>query len=155
MRGNRMDNQEVYDIVHELIKILKLLKRKASNHAEDKCLNMSSYMILHLLKEEPKKTLTEISENLGLPNSTASVLVDKLVKEGLVDRVKDSTDRRKVIICLTDKAVHYAKEIKDAHIKSFSELLKYANNDELEGILSGLRILSRIIEGANNKSKLT
>ncbi|MBI6873632.1 MarR family winged helix-turn-helix transcriptional regulator [Clostridium aciditolerans] len=150
-----MDNQEVYDIAHEIIKILKLLKRKASNHVEGKCLNMSSYMILHLLKEEPKKTLTEISENLGLPNSTASVLVDKLVKEGLVDRVKDSADRRKVIICLTDKAVRYSKEIKDAHIKSFSDLLKRANNDELEDILSGLRILSRIIEEGDSKSKLT
>lgn len=148
-----MNNKEVYNIAHELIKILKLLKRKTVNHVDDKGLNISSHMILHLLKEEPKKTLTEISENLGLPNSTASVLVDKLVKEGLVDRVRDSDDRRKVVICLTDKAVEYEEKIKAAHLKSFNELFKSAKDDEIEEILSGLRILSRIIEGDDIKKQ--
>lgn len=149
-----MSDKEIYEIAHELMKILKLLKKKASGSVNCKGLNISSYMILHLLKEEPKKTLTEISENLGLPNSTASVLVDKLVKEGLVDRVRDSADRRKVIICLTDQALQQEKEIKDAHIKSFSKLLNYANSNELDDILNGLKILSRVIEGEDAKGRL-
>lgn len=150
-----MSDKEIYEIAHELMKILKLLKRKASGSVNCKGLNISSHMILHLLKEEPKKTLTEISENLGLPNSTASVLVDKLVKEGLVDRDRDSADRRKVIICLTDKALQQEKEIKDAHIKNFSKLLNYANSSELKDILNGLKVLARVIEGEDTKGKLT
>ncbi|MCT8978560.1 MarR family transcriptional regulator [Clostridium sp. CX1] len=142
-----MSKKEVYEIAQELIKVLKLLKRRTINNTDKKGLNISSYMILHLLKDEPRKTLTEISESLGLPNSTASVLVDKLVKEGLVDRIRDSDDRRRASICLTDKAEQYVEGIKVAHMENFGQIMRDASDSELEEILKGLRMLSRTIEG--------
>ncbi|WML37749.1 MarR family transcriptional regulator [Clostridium sp. OS1-26] len=90
-----------------------------------------------------------MSEKLGLPNSTASVLVEKLVKEGLVSRVRDSEDRRRVIICLTDKAEKFVEEMRESHIVAFGKLMKNATEKEIEDILNGFRTLSNIIERDN------
>ncbi|WML36780.1 hypothetical protein [Clostridium sp. OS1-26] len=52
-----MSKEKAYDIAHELIKVIKLLRRKTfdSSNNNNNNINLSSHMILHLLKDESKK----------------------------------------------------------------------------------------------------
>lgn len=141
-----MNNEKVYELIKELMLVFKLLNRKVSQKVHCKKINMTSIMILKQLSGGNQKTLTEISESLGLPNSTASVLVDKLVKQEMLSRVRDKDDRRKVLICITDKALELEEEIMEQFTEYLKELIKPASKEETDTILKGLEVLARVIE---------
>lgn len=66
--------------------------------------------ILAVLKRQQPCSLKRLCNILGISNSTCSVLVDKLVKSGIVSRIQDESDRRKVILTLTDEGEKSADE---------------------------------------------
>jgi len=141
-----MNNEKVYELITELIMLFKLLNRKMSHKLKDNKVNIASIMILQQVREGQHKTLTEIAENLGLPNSTTSVLVDKLVKQGILNRVRDEEDRRKVIIYATEKAAVEQQRISEQHIEYLKGLINPSNDEETETILKGLGVLVKVIE---------
>lgn len=146
-----MNDDKAYELVKELALLFKLLNRKMSHKVKDDNINMVSIMILHQVKEGQHKTLTEIAENLSLPNSTTSVLVDKLVKQEMLNKVRDQEDRRKVVIYATERAEEEKQRIKARHTESLRELINPSNKEETETILKGLRTLIKVIERENKK----
>jgi DNA-binding MarR family transcriptional regulator len=146
MKGIKMNDEKVYELIKELTMLFKLLNRKISHKVKDNKVNIASIMILQQVKEGQHKALTEIAENLGLPNSTTSVLVDKLVKQGILNRVRDEEDRRKVIIYATEKAALEEQRIREQHIEHLKKLISPSNDEETETILKGLEVLIKVIE---------
>ena len=60
--------------------------------------------ILFILWKEDALSLTEISERASLAKNTVTVIVDRMVAKGVLQRDADLHDRRQAIISLTDKA---------------------------------------------------
>lgn len=59
-----------------------------------------------------------LSEKTNVTENTTVAMINGMVAHGLVDRIRDTTDRRKIRICLTDRGsaleaelMHYAVEI--------------------------------------------
>ena len=46
----------------------------------------------------------ELCQRMGLANSTATDLIDRMERNGLLERVRDTPDRRVIRLRLTDKA---------------------------------------------------
>lgn len=61
------------------------------------------YWILQLLDDRSPRPLGEISEDHDIRLATASGLIDNLVGRGLVRRRTSETDRRIVLVSLTDR----------------------------------------------------
>lgn len=66
-------------------------------------LNISSAMMvaLHVIAVDGAKTMTELSEQLGLSTSAVSHLLQRLVEIGLIERREDPVDRRVRRVALT------------------------------------------------------
>lgn len=141
-----MSNDKVYEIIKEIESISKLMNKKISDNTECKKFTLSALMIMNQLKLGKVKTLTEISETLEIPNSTASVLVDRLVNMGLIKRERDKTDRRKVLLAIKSKGIEEEKEILKYHMDNFAALFKNASDEEIQHILKGLRTLQNVIK---------
>jgi DNA-binding MarR family transcriptional regulator len=60
------------------------------------------FSIIELVGKNKSCNMKDIIENLGLPSSTATRQVDKLVKLNLIKREIPSENRRTVILSLTD-----------------------------------------------------
>lgn len=71
-------------------------------------------------------------------------LVDKLEKEGLVERVRTETDRRLVLLCITAKGQKLVDKIKAPLRQLNDRLLSHMTKDELNQ-------LSRLLEKARNR----
>lgn len=140
-----MKDDEIYEIVREMQTILRLVHRKIGNDSKSKEFTFPETIIINELKEGKVKTLTEISESLGIPNSTASFLIDRLLKKGMIKRKRDVKDKRKVIITIEDKALKLEKEINEYYIEHYKSLFKSAGKEELEAILNGLKILEKVM----------
>jgi len=65
-------------------------------------------------------SMSDLSESMGLANSTMTRMVDQLVRRGLVQRKPDDRDRRVILVGLTSKG----REVRSALEMEFQEFFK-------------------------------
>ena len=75
----------------------------ALNRPDDPDLSQHERQVLHHVTPVGGVALTWLAGHLGLPKSTASVLVKSLAARGYVERTRDPEDERRLAIKLTDK----------------------------------------------------
>jgi len=94
-------------------------------------------ILMALLKVE-KLTMKELTEKIGKDKSTVTALVDKLIKQGYVEKTKDIEDNRVVFVSLTEKG----KELKPMFDAISQELISIVYKDipqsEREGLINTL-----------------
>ena len=74
----------------------------ALNRPDDPDLSQHERQVLHHVVPDGE-ALTLLAGHLGLPKSTASVLVKSLAARGYVERARDPEDERRLAIKLTEK----------------------------------------------------
>ena len=99
----------------------------------------------HLLHKKQMK-ISEISEILGLSNSTVSGVVDRLEKAGAVARLRSEEDRRVVYVKIDDRFALEHNGVETTFGKFLEELLSDAAADETEKIIAGLTVLIKYID---------
>jgi DNA-binding MarR family transcriptional regulator len=67
-------------------------------------MTLAQLMALHLISARAPMTLMALSEALGIRPPATSALVDRLARAGLVCRMPDPNDRRRVLLAVTGKA---------------------------------------------------
>ncbi|MFJ3776253.1 MarR family winged helix-turn-helix transcriptional regulator [Streptomyces sp. NPDC090075] len=65
--------------------------------------------------------------------------VDRMEAKGLVERVREGSDRRAVRIRLTEHGKAVADKVLAAHLQDYDEILSVLSIDECDRIVSGLR----------------
>lgn len=76
------------------------------------------YILLLIVRgheKYPEVAIGEVAEDLKLQHSTASLLVDRAVKKGLLRRVEDASDRRRALVSLTDRGNQVLDRIMSAN----------------------------------------
>jgi MarR family transcriptional regulator, lower aerobic nicotinate degradation pathway regulator len=74
-----------------------MLERRAAGHD----LSLAQVRLLGVLRDRTP-TMNELARLLGLDKSSTTGLVDRAERRGLVARVPSATDRRSVLVSLTD-----------------------------------------------------
>ncbi len=102
---------------------------------------LSALGVIIYLKATTLSKLAEC-ERIALP--TASRMVDSLVREGLIERVADTQDRRAVRLSATEKGRRVIVEACDRRVEVLREALVDLNEDERAGLSVAIRGLVRI-----------
>ena len=84
----------------------------------------------------------ELAKNMGLSASRVSRVVEKLVVNGYLDRNTNTSDRRAITLCLTDKGKSVRSKIDQVKNDCEARLLQTIPSDEVEKFRD---IISRII----------
>ncbi|MCX8043388.1 MAG: MarR family transcriptional regulator [Desulfobacterota bacterium] len=66
-------------------------------------LKLSQIRALYAFRDRNIMTMRELADSVGVKMPTMTIMVDCLVKDGIVERERDEHDRRKVNVWLTDK----------------------------------------------------
>jgi len=74
----------------------------ALNRPDEPDLSQHERQLLHHVPVDGAVSLSWLAEHLGLPKSTASVLVKSLGQRGFVERARDPGDERRLAIALTE-----------------------------------------------------
>lgn len=108
--------------------------------------------ILYVLWQNESIPITELSEKTGLAKTTLTSMLDRLEVLGHVQRVFDKTDRRRVLITLSEKARELQNEYDEVSVKMNEIYFQGFSNEEIlqfEGYL--LRILENLKGGNYNE----
>ncbi len=105
-------------------------------------LSLSQVGVLFRLSHEGMGRVSQIADSLGITSAAVSQMLDGLVKQGLVTRTEDSTDRRMKQIELTDKGHKVLGEILEVRGRWFASLSEEMDDQERKAVVDGLRILT-------------
>jgi DNA-binding MarR family transcriptional regulator len=98
--------------------------------------------VLHHLTVSGPLTLGELATHLGLSKATATELVNRVQQRGLVDRMRDERDQRRVYVWLTEHGSQRANA--HARVLADDELLDAVGRmtpTDRESLINGLRAL--------------
>ena len=102
----------------------------------------SQYSVLSCLWGRSHATPKQLAEILGIETSTVSGLLDRLQKNGLIDRIVNSEDRREVQVIATQKGRDLEKPVTVIIDDMNKEVLKTFTQDEVDKLKSMLRIIA-------------
>jgi DNA-binding MarR family transcriptional regulator len=85
--------------------------------------------------------MSEAATALGVSQSTASGLVDRLVESGLVGRHSDAHDRRQVLVSLTPQGVAFLDHFQELGISHLRELMAGFTDEEVAAVRRAVDLL--------------
>lgn len=122
-------------------------------YARDKGLTMAQLGTMFHISQKGACGVSDIGSDLGVTNSAASQMLERLVQLKLVTRSEDPGDRRVKQIVLTDKGRQILAETNRAHQEWLDDLVETLSADEQEQVRNALVTLiakTRQLEMINN-----
>lgn len=91
----------IIEVVPQVVQALRVEMRAQRSHD----LSVPQFRTLAYISRHPSCSLSAAAEFIGLTLPAMSTLVNGLVEKGLVQRVVDPVDRRRVLLTVTDSGV--------------------------------------------------
>lgn len=89
---------------------------------------------------------TALGPKMGMESRSLTRTLRNMEADGLVFRETDESDRRKVLVKLTDKGKRYRKKAKDTVIDFNEQVREELGEKEIESLISTLSKLNEIID---------
>lgn len=132
MKVDEMDQQEVFaEVEKDLRYISGIIKQKGREILSNYTITPPQFVALQWLFEDGDMTIGELSNKMFLACSTTTDLVDRMEKNNLVVRVKDSSDRRVVRIHLLEEGTRIIDEVIKKRQLYLKDVLKNFSDDEV------------------------
>lgn len=96
---------------------------------------------LFLISEEQEIRMRELARRLGGSFSNATVLVDRLVERGLVERLSEPQDRRVVLVRTTEEGQGLIEQLVTSWRTLSPPLLEALTSEERTTVQEALRVL--------------
>lgn len=106
--------QEQAAFRHALRRFLRFSEEQARSHG----ITPQQHFVLLCIRGHPsypRVTVGDVAEAMQMRHHSASLLVDRCVKRGLLDRQEDTEDRRRVMLSLTSAGQHVLEQITRAN----------------------------------------
>lgn len=150
--GSRASNERFTDRDYRDQADFRCALRRFQHFSEEQARHLGITPQQHLLllvtrghESYPEVTIGEIAGALQVRHHSASLLVDRSVKRGLLNRQEDPLDRRRALVSLTGEGQRLLDEITEANRRELGHL---------EGVLfrDSLRDALRAYEGLDSQN---
>lgn len=111
---------------------------KEGQKGEGTGLTIAQRMVLGILKNRGKVTMSDLSRKLGISMSATTTLVDRLEADGLVNRIRSESDRRVVYAGMTGAGQRVLQESKERRMQLLREFFSELDPGEVESFISVL-----------------
>jgi MarR family 2-MHQ and catechol resistance regulon transcriptional repressor len=136
-----------------MIKAMQALTRYATAGIEDTGLGNSDFRVLEVLLHKGALPVNTIGPMVGLTPGSISVAVDRLVEQGLVNRVESAEDRRVRIVALTPRGKGLIVPAFRKHSGQMRKVFSELNPEELRGLEVALKKIGKRAAGFMEPSR--
>lgn len=109
-------------------------------HAELQQVTVNQLSFLEALRERPLP-MRELARSLEIGESSATATADRLVRQGLVSRLDDPTDRRLVLLALTESGLALIERVQQVAANKTSIILASLSDTQLAQLVDILETL--------------
>lgn len=108
-------------------------------------LTISQLKGLLLLEVRGSLTISQVADILEIGKPSASMLIEQLVQLGLVERTEDPADRRRSIVCLTERGTGLAERLHQGDEAQMRSWFERMSSEDLSALDRGMRALADVI----------
>lgn len=137
--------ESISQIINLNKNVNRSLKHKFHHLIQDSELTFPQLSVISMLEKYGEQKVSELSEKMGLSDSTVSGILDRLEQKGIIKRERTKDDRRVVKISLTGKSKKFCNDFRQKKEEFFTQLLKRLSDQEIKDIIKGLEILYRVV----------
>jgi len=135
--------------VEELDRLLRtvssVIKRRGRDILSDFDITPPQFNALLILRNHGNLTIGELGEKMYLACSTATDLIDRMERNGLVERVRDQNDRRVIRLHVKEKGTEMVGAVMSARIRYLSGVLEQISPEEIESMITAMRHLEQLM----------
>ena len=132
-------------VANDLRPVLLRLGRELRKETEDLGVTSRQVTLLWLIRHHPGLSLRQLAAEERISAPALSGHVDRLEKAGLIDRVRDDVDRRRVGLTLTDDGAKLLKRVRARRTSWLADRLKGLEPAELGAIEAAIEPLLRLL----------
>ena len=134
------------DLAKEIRPLLTRAELLYSRRSEESQLSRAQLSIMMTLDALGPCRINQLAQAEAIRMPTASNAVHHLEDAGMVERVRDTKDRRGVRVELTDKGVSELRRVSDERDEQMANMFTALSAEELQVSASLVPILKRILE---------
>jgi DNA-binding MarR family transcriptional regulator len=131
-------------LVETIPQLMRVIRQEMRSHAAP-ALSVPQVRTLAFLNRTPGASLGSLAAHLGVTAPTASTLADRLVQQGLVARLPDPDERRRVTLTLTDAGAHRFQQTRLATRAQIAAKLGGLSDAQLATVEETLMLLGRVL----------
>jgi len=147
----RKQDEIIIESEKNLRRISGIIKRNGRKILKNYPITSPQFVALQWVIDRENLTIGELSKKIGLAFSTTTDLVDRMERNGLVQRVRDTDDRRVVRIVALEKGKSIIKEVISKRQQYLGEVLNNLSTEEKETISRSLNTLLVEMRKLNEK----
>lgn len=144
-----MAGSQDYVYVDDLERLMRtvssIIKRRGRDILADFDITPPQFNALLILRNEGKLTIGELGEKMYLACSTATDLIDRMERNGLVERMRDSNDRRVIRLQVKDKGTEMHEAVMTARKRYLSSVLEKISVEETRIMIEGMKHLEQLM----------
>jgi DNA-binding MarR family transcriptional regulator len=107
-------------------------------------LTVSQFAVLEILYHKGPQRIRSIIEKMLSSGGNMTVVIDNLVRDGLVQRQCDPEDARSSIISLTEAGLTKMEAIFPKHLENIQDIFSVLSDEEKLILISLMKKLSRL-----------
>jgi len=127
---------------------LSFLSETAELEREVNRSELTALLVLHF---RGQLTMSALASYLGVPLSTTTSLVKRLVRKGLVDRTQSTKDQRIMNVDLTEEGMQLARKARAVMENMFERVQAALTKDELQHFLLLAMKVGKALQGKEMK----
>ena len=133
-RNNTHDIEQIALLEKELRHIAALIKQKGREILSNYTITPPQFIALQWLHELGDMTIGDLSNKMYLAFSTTTDLVDRMEKSELVQRIRDTQDRRVVRIHLLKEGERIIEEVIEHRQNYLTDIVKDFQGEEVQSL---------------------
>lgn len=140
------------ELVEAFLQLRPVLKRHFAVQLEHELRDELHNVTVHQLEalgclRHNSHTMSELAKDLGVGESAATALTDRLVRQGLVERGSDPKDRRIVRLELSRSGRRLVERLHESTGRKSAAMLEVLSDEQLEHLVDILATLSSSLPG--------
>ena len=123
--------KELLDTVITLTQVNSYFTKVLNENISEFGFNLTDFSVLDLLFQKGEQTTQKIGEKILVTSGSITYILNKLEKMGLICRNKSETDKRIILIRLTDEGRKAIFEILPLQIEKINEIFSNFSKEDL------------------------
>ena len=144
------DQQLVEPVFIHITKRLRQIAHATNKHSkylhEKYKVTAPQIICLREILEHGPISFSKLTKIVALDNSTLTGIIDRLEKQGLVQRIRSVTDRRQILVSITETGITFLKDIPPPISENFIEGLKKYSDEEIKLIIWAVEQVALLLD---------
>ncbi len=139
-----MSQPSTEDALAAYKKLHRAMLNSSASKWRDLDISMQQLRAIYFLRDEEEASVGRLAELFGIGLPAASLLADRLVRAGYVERREDPADRRRVLLSLTRVGLRLVTELREGSHSLLRRWMSSLSEEDLTALARGWRALADV-----------